>query len=193
MAGDDEAGAEFAKRFYKSAAGTTLDKRGSRSGRCGIVPLRLGGARNTPNSPENAYQLRTAGYAERKIPLLPTSQSKFKASDCMRPPEGYMIDSKYVLGQYNDAMTANKEIRGLEIVTNDEDATACWQTLIWPKKASEFLLWLRDHYLPSPGIIRYTTEDAVEQGLQTDGRVPAVGSALEIKDELEQHLRVVTA
>ncbi|MGY0022139.1 restriction endonuclease fold toxin-2 domain-containing protein [Streptomyces sp. YJ-C3] len=129
MAGDDEAGAEFAK-VYKSAAGTTLDKRGSRSGRCGIVPLRLDGARNTPNSPESAYQLRTAGYPERKIPLLLTSQSKFKASDGMRPPEGYMIDSKYVLGQHNDAMTANKEIRGLEIVTNDEDATACWQTLM---------------------------------------------------------------
>jgi hypothetical protein len=34
------------------------------------------------------------------------------------------------LGQYRDAMTAHKEIRGLSIVTNDKDAAAYWQTLM---------------------------------------------------------------
>ncbi|MET7930767.1 restriction endonuclease fold toxin-2 domain-containing protein [Streptomyces sp. NPDC005349] len=138
----------------------------------GLEPLGLGSAKNQPASRENAYQLRTAGYPERKIPLLPTSKSPYKAADGMRPADGYMIDSKYVkdegkdcwrkpetldnlgdtynadgkkrwnkeamftkkdereLGQYGDAMTANKEIRGLEIVTNDQDAATYWQTLM---------------------------------------------------------------
>ncbi|MFE9532551.1 restriction endonuclease fold toxin-2 domain-containing protein [Streptomyces sp. NPDC006691] len=137
-----------------------------------LKPLGLGSNAKDPNSPENAYQLRTAGYPERKIPLLPTSKRPFKAADGMRPVDGYMIDSKYVkndgkdcwrkpetfdqlednygadgkkkwnkgsffkgldegeLGQYRDAMTAHKEIRGLSIVTNDKDAAAYWQTLM---------------------------------------------------------------
>lgn len=137
-----------------------------------LTPLGLGSNAKNPKSPENAYQLRTAGYPERKIPLLSTSKRPFKAADGMRPADGYMIDSKYVkddgkdcwrkpetfdqledkynangkkkwnkeaffkgldegeLGEYRDAMTAHKEIRGLEIITNDKDAVAYWQTLM---------------------------------------------------------------
>ncbi|MFE1952231.1 restriction endonuclease fold toxin-2 domain-containing protein [Streptomyces sp. NPDC059524] len=137
-----------------------------------LKPLGLGSNAKKPTTPENAYQLRTAGYPERKIPLLSTSKRPFKAADGMRPADGYMIDSKYVkddgkdcwrkpetfdqledkynadgkkkwnkgaffkgldegeLGEYRDAMTAHKEIRGLAIITNDKDAVAYWQTLM---------------------------------------------------------------
>ncbi|MFD0033067.1 hypothetical protein ACWFR5_26080 [Streptomyces sp. NPDC055092] len=60
-------------------------------------------------------------------------------------------------------------------------------------EASEFIVWLRDHYLPSPDLIRYTTEDAVTRGLDTDWRVPSRGGREQIVEELEQHLRVVTS
>ena len=62
----------------------------------GLEPKGFGSKAKQPNSPENAYQLRTAGYPERLIPLLPTSKRPFKAADGMRPADGYMIDSKYV-------------------------------------------------------------------------------------------------
>jgi hypothetical protein len=137
----------------------------------GLKPQGLGSNANNPNAPENEYQLRTAGYPERKIPLGPGAKRKFKAADGMRPADGYMIDSKYVenqkdcwrkpetfdqledtyrddgtkkwnkesffkgldeteLKQYGNAMKTHKEIRGLEIITNDKDAAAYWQTLM---------------------------------------------------------------
>ncbi|MFJ5034510.1 restriction endonuclease fold toxin-2 domain-containing protein [Streptomyces sp. NPDC088560] len=62
----------------------------------GLEAKGFGSNASNPNTPENAYQLRTAGYPERKIPLGPGSKRPFKAADGMRRADGYMIDSKYV-------------------------------------------------------------------------------------------------
>ncbi|MFE2737773.1 restriction endonuclease fold toxin-2 domain-containing protein [Streptomyces sp. NPDC056721] len=140
----------------------------------GLRPLGLGSKATDPKAPENAYQLRTAGYPERLIPVPSSNKAKNKAADGMRPSDGYMIDSKYVknkddcwrkpetfnevadtynaegkkkfnkqsffkgldeveLKQYKTAMADHKEIHGLEIITNDEDAASYWQTLMAQK------------------------------------------------------------
>jgi hypothetical protein len=54
-----------------------------------------------------------------------------------------------------------------------------------------FILWLRDSYLPSPDLIRFTTEAAFARGIDTDWRVPAAGGVDTIVEELQQHLRVI--
>ncbi|ANP56219.1 hypothetical protein J2Z21_009826 [Streptomyces griseochromogenes] len=137
----------------------------------GLEAKGFGSNATNPHTPENEYQLRTAGYPERKIPLGPEAKRPFKAADGMRPADGYMIDSKYVnnekdcwrkpetlnqledtfrkdgtkkwnkeaffkgldegeLKEYGSAIKKHKEIRGLEIMTNDKDAAAYWQTLM---------------------------------------------------------------
>ncbi|MFI6053689.1 restriction endonuclease fold toxin-2 domain-containing protein [Streptomyces violascens] len=144
----------------------------------GLKPSDYGNGRDS-SDPENAYQLRTAGYPERIIPLPSTARKGAIAADGMRPSDGYMVDAKYVrntdpdckketfrkpstfdipdavypedhpkagqpkwtkksvlmkkdvdeLGDYADAMQAHKQIRGLEIITNDRDSAAYWQIL----------------------------------------------------------------
>lgn len=58
-------------------------------------------------------------------------------------------------------------------------------------QAAEFIHWLREGYLPSPAPIRFSTEVAVERGIETDWRVPAEGGVERIGDELKQHIRTV--
>ncbi|SHN18724.1 restriction endonuclease fold toxin-2 domain-containing protein [Actinacidiphila paucisporea] len=65
----------------------------------GLRPVDFGGARN-PGNPDNAYQLRVAGYPERVIPLSGVPWPAI-AADGMRPSDGYMVDAKYVRNEQN--------------------------------------------------------------------------------------------
>ncbi|MEU7389773.1 hypothetical protein [Streptomyces tanashiensis] len=58
-------------------------------------------------------------------------------------------------------------------------------------EAAPFLIWLRDNHLPSPDLIRFSSEAAVDQGIETDWRLPGTGDAERVADELRHHLAVV--
>ncbi|MFF8379445.1 hypothetical protein ACF07V_25330 [Streptomyces sp. NPDC015661] len=58
-------------------------------------------------------------------------------------------------------------------------------------EAAPFLLWLRDTYLPAPDLVRFSSEPAVERGIETDWRLPANGDRARVADELRHHLSVV--
>ncbi|ANP48346.1 hypothetical protein J2Z21_009827 [Streptomyces griseochromogenes] len=58
-------------------------------------------------------------------------------------------------------------------------------------EVASFIAWLRDSYVPSPDLIRFTTEVAFARGIETDWRIPAVGGVDRIEEELRQHLLVV--
>ncbi|KUN85551.1 hypothetical protein AQJ66_13670 [Streptomyces bungoensis] len=60
-----------------------------------------------------------------------------------------------------------------------------------PGEAAVFIAWLRDSFLPSPDLIRFTTEPAVERGIETDWRVPATADTASIAEELKHHIQVV--
>ncbi|MFI6103616.1 restriction endonuclease fold toxin-2 domain-containing protein [Streptomyces sp. NPDC051310] len=131
-----------------------------------------------PNDPDNAYQLRIAGYPEREVPLAGSRRGLMV--DGVRPVDGYLIEAKHVrdpdcrkksfrsldrveetlakpvkvndkgkiardpvvdsmyagdekeLIRYKQAMAnpANREVRGLEIVTNGKDNAAYWQSMM---------------------------------------------------------------
>ncbi|MCD9141082.1 restriction endonuclease fold toxin-2 domain-containing protein [Streptomyces albireticuli] len=136
-----------------------------------------------PSRPDNAYQLRTAGYPERELPLPAEAMGrsgKGLMADGLRPADGYAVEAKHVrkpncenpttfrhldavektlgtppkldakgnakfdprrdamyvgdekeLSRYKAAMEHSpKELRGLEIVTNDRDSTAYWQSMM---------------------------------------------------------------
>ncbi|WP_093699422.1 restriction endonuclease fold toxin-2 domain-containing protein [Streptomyces sp. 2231.1] len=135
----------------------------------------FGGKGTNPTDPANAYQLRTAGCPERRIPLPAGARKGAIAADGMRSADGYMVDANYVqntddeckknawrtpdtfaledeydkngkkkwskkdilvgkdedeLGDYRQAMTHHEQIRGLEIITTDNDTAAYRQTLM---------------------------------------------------------------
>ncbi|MFE7773521.1 hypothetical protein ACFU5O_06420 [Streptomyces sp. NPDC057445] len=53
------------------------------------------------------------------------------------------------------------------------------------------LLWFRDAYLPAPEIVRFSSGSAVEQGIDSDWRLPADGGCARVAEELRHHLAVV--
>ncbi|MFF3685919.1 hypothetical protein [Streptomyces sp. NPDC002187] len=57
--------------------------------------------------------------------------------------------------------------------------------------AGLFLTWFRDTYLPSPDLIRFSSGNAVERGIDSDWRLPAEGDQARLADELRHHLAVV--
>lgn len=65
-----------------------------------LTPAGLAGSPD-PTKPENAYQLRVAGYPERIVPLSGPGKSSISA-DGMRPADGMMVDAKYVKGIDDD-------------------------------------------------------------------------------------------
>ncbi|MGW0882824.1 WXG100-like domain-containing protein [Streptomyces sp. NPDC002671] len=54
-----------------------------------LRPMGFGGKGTDPTDPANAYQLRTAGYPERLIPLPADARKGAIAADGMRPDDGY--------------------------------------------------------------------------------------------------------
>ncbi|WP_346077793.1 MULTISPECIES: hypothetical protein [Actinomycetes] len=58
-------------------------------------------------------------------------------------------------------------------------------------EAAVFIAWLRDVFLPTPDLIRFSSEPAVEKGIETDWRMPANGEQSRIADELKHHIEVV--
>ncbi|MFK8905444.1 restriction endonuclease fold toxin-2 domain-containing protein [Streptomyces sp. YS-3] len=65
-----------------------------------LTPAGLAGSPD-PARPENAYQLRVAGYPERIVPLSGPGKSSISA-DGMRAVDGMMVDAKYVKGVDDD-------------------------------------------------------------------------------------------
>ncbi|MGW5200810.1 hypothetical protein [Streptomyces spiralis] len=60
-----------------------------------------------------------------------------------------------------------------------------------PSEAAAFIAWLRDSFLPAPDLIRFSSELAVERGIETDWRMPAEADTTHIADELKHHIQVV--
>ncbi|WP_265564772.1 hypothetical protein [Streptomyces hygroscopicus] len=58
-------------------------------------------------------------------------------------------------------------------------------------EAAVFIAWLRDAFLPSPDLIRFSSEPAVEAGIETDWRMPAGGDTARIAGELKHHIEVI--
>lgn len=67
-----------------------------------LRPLGFGGKSTDPNHPENAYQLRIAGYPERLISLPADFEKAAISADGIRPVDGYMVDAKYVENSDDD-------------------------------------------------------------------------------------------
>ncbi|MFK8905443.1 hypothetical protein [Streptomyces sp. YS-3] len=58
-------------------------------------------------------------------------------------------------------------------------------------EAAAFIVWLRDSHLPAPDLVRYSSEAAVVEGIESDWKLPAAGDEDGVADELRHHLRVV--
>ncbi|MCB5181573.1 restriction endonuclease fold toxin-2 domain-containing protein [Streptomyces antimicrobicus] len=63
-----------------------------------------------PTDPDNAYQLRTAGYPEREVPLA--GKNRGLMVDGVRPQDGYLVEAKHV----RDPDCKKKSFRSLDRV-----------------------------------------------------------------------------
>ncbi|KOG27718.1 restriction endonuclease fold toxin-2 domain-containing protein [Streptomyces resistomycificus] len=63
-----------------------------------------------PTNPDNAYQLRVAGYPEREVPLVGRKQGLMV--DGIRPVDGYLVEAKHV----RDPDCAKRSFRSIERV-----------------------------------------------------------------------------
>ncbi|QNS05549.1 hypothetical protein [Streptomyces xanthii] len=87
------------------------------------------------------------------------------------------------------AMTAEGEEFDGFADNESRDTIALSSTTV--DEAASFILWLRDVYLPTPDLIRFTSELAYERDIDTDGRVPAGGDHERVAGELRRHLQFV--
>ncbi|MFE6128527.1 hypothetical protein ACFQ6Q_09680 [Streptomyces sp. NPDC056437] len=55
-------------------------------------------------------------------------------------------------------------------------------------EAARFALWLRDSFVPSPDLVQFTSELALNNGDDAHGILPPDGSVDEIADTLQQHI-----
>ncbi|MER7921325.1 MULTISPECIES: hypothetical protein [unclassified Streptomyces] len=58
-------------------------------------------------------------------------------------------------------------------------------------EAAVFIAWLRDAFLPAPDLFRFSSEPAVEKGIETDWHMSANGDRSHIAEELKSHVRAV--
>ncbi|MFF3940910.1 restriction endonuclease fold toxin-2 domain-containing protein [Streptomyces phaeofaciens] len=85
-----------------------------------------------PTNPDNAYQLRVAGYPEREVPLVGRRQGLMV--DGIRPVDGYLVEAKHV----RDPDCAKRSFRSIERVNEtlskpvkvDADGKPKWDPLI---------------------------------------------------------------
>ncbi|MGM9381574.1 restriction endonuclease fold toxin-2 domain-containing protein [Streptomyces antibioticus] len=85
-----------------------------------------------PTNPDNAYQLRVAGYPEREVPLV--GQRQGLMVDGIRPADGYLVEAKHV----RDPDCAKRSFRSIERVNEtlakpvkvDSEGKPKWDPLI---------------------------------------------------------------
>jgi len=85
-----------------------------------------------PTNPDNAYQLRVAGYPEREVPLAGRKQGLMV--DGIRPMDGYLVEAKHV----RDPDCAKRSFRSIERVNEtlakpvkvDANGNPKWDPLI---------------------------------------------------------------
>ncbi|MFD7231083.1 hypothetical protein [Streptomyces sp. NPDC059881] len=56
------------------------------------------------------------------------------------------------------------------------------------EEAAHFAVWLRDSFVPSPDLVHFTSELALDAGVDTYGIIPPHGSTDEIARTLQQHI-----
>ncbi|MFG2528316.1 hypothetical protein [Streptomyces sp. NPDC048516] len=60
-----------------------------------------------------------------------------------------------------------------------------------PGEAAPLAKWLRDEFSPSPELIRFSSEGAMEIGDETHWGLPATGSQEEIEEDLRAHIAYI--
>ncbi|MEU4100791.1 restriction endonuclease fold toxin-2 domain-containing protein [Streptomyces tanashiensis] len=93
----------------------------------GLEPVGFGGKPDV-TAPENAYQLRIAGYPERVIPLPADYEKPSIGADGMRPADGMMVDAKYVKDADDDCRKSTWRRQSTFEIEDEykEDGTKKW-------------------------------------------------------------------
>ncbi|QES03912.1 hypothetical protein DEJ43_28845 [Streptomyces venezuelae ATCC 10712] len=86
------------------------------------------GGKPDATTPENAYQLRIAGYPERIIPLPADYEKPAIGADGMRPADGMMVDAKYVKDADDDCRKSTWRRQSTFEIEDEykEDGTKKW-------------------------------------------------------------------
>ncbi len=104
-----------------------------------------------------------------------------------------MMPTMFRGGTYLDfevAVAQDADVQGIATIPFDE--CACITLIgVTPGEAAPIARWLRDTFIPSPELIRFSSEGAMEIGDETHWGLPASGDEEEIAEDLRAHIAYV--
>jgi len=96
---------------------------------------------------------------------------------------GHYLDFEVTVGQGAD-------VQGMATIPVEE--CGCITLIgVSPGEAAPIAKWLRDGFSPSPELIRFSSEGAMEIGDETNWELPTSGSVEEIEEDLRAHIAYV--
>ncbi|MCZ1014386.1 hypothetical protein [Streptomyces noursei] len=81
-------------------------------------------------------------------------------------------------------------VRGIATIPVEE-CGCITLNLVSPGEAAVIAKWLRDDFIPSPELIRFSSEGAMEIGDETHWELPPSGDQVEIEEDLRAHIAYV--
>ncbi|WP_435260251.1 hypothetical protein [Streptomyces sp. 1222.5] len=130
-----------------------------------------------------AWGLELDDFANRLAQAFPGTETWRVGASFPRPQEGLGFDMPLGGGTRMEGLvsTPYPQVGAVMAV----DAT--------PGEAAVLACWLRDRYAPSPNLVHFTSERALELGVTEHEHVPAIGDVHEIARALQEHLDEVEA
>ncbi|PJN32208.1 hypothetical protein CG747_43875 [Streptomyces sp. CB02959] len=119
----------------------------------------------------------------------------FEASLKQRFPDAFtsMQSTRFRGGAYLDfgvLVAEGVEVRGM-LTIPVEECGCVTLILVSPGEAAVIAKWLRDDFIPSPDLIRFSSEGAMEIGDETHWELPPSGDQEEIEEDLRAHIAYV--
>ncbi len=130
-----------------------------------------------------AWSIELDDFANRLMQSFPGTETWKVGASFPHPQEGLGFDMPIGGGARLEGLVSNPypqvgAVMALNATAGEAAVLACW---------------LRDRYAPSPDLVHFTSERALELGTTEYGHIPPAGDVLEISRVLQEHLDEVDA
>ncbi|WSQ09504.1 hypothetical protein OG604_17990 [Streptomyces sp. NBC_01231] len=130
-----------------------------------------------------AWDLALDDFANRLIQGFPGTETWTLGTQVPYPQDGLGFDMPLGGGARMEGLLSAPYPKVGAVMALDATAS----------EAAVLARWLRDQYAPSPDLVHFTSERALELGVTEYGQIPATGDAQEIARVLREHLDEVDA
>ncbi|MEU7052711.1 hypothetical protein J3S85_00855 [Streptomyces lavenduligriseus] len=130
-----------------------------------------------------AWGIELNDFANRLMQGFPGTETWPLGSQAPHPQEGLGFDMPLGGGAHMEGLVHTPYPKVGAVMALDTTAD----------EAAVLARWLRDHYAPTPDLVHFTSERALELGITAYGRIPATGDLYEISRVLQEHIDTVEA